>query len=52
MVLIYSSVSAMLTSVYDKEMMKDVIMCSAVTALRHKMVRSLCSGSKYICCGY
>jgi len=30
------------------EMIKDAVMCSVVTALHHKIVLSMCSGSKYM----
>ena len=43
---------AVLTSFCHKEMIKDAIMCSVVTALCHKIVLIMCSGSKYVCCVY
>jgi hypothetical protein len=32
---------------YHKAIMKDAAECSVVTALHHKIVISMCSGSKY-----
>lgn len=33
---------------YHTAMIKDAIVCSVVTALHHKIVLSMCSGSKYV----